>query len=174
MRWRGGRRGSTPYSRCSSSSPVARACHRGLAPPRPGEPSDINFEVQHCVSSRIAFLRSSIAEPLPWSAIQFGSDPIAIVLGEVSHALALRQVLAHEAIGVFVGAAFPRMVRRGEVETRRRRSLEAGGVVGFGFVFDGDGLHMIGLRGGQLLDPGVYPRPGGLPELAPPQISGLL
>ena len=57
--------------------------------------SDINFEVQHGVSSRIAFLGGPIAEPLPWPAVQFRSDPIALVLGEVGHALAFGEILAH-------------------------------------------------------------------------------
>ncbi len=65
--------------------------------------SDINFEVQHGVSSRIAFLRSPKAHPLPRPAVEFRRDPIAIVLGEVGHALALGEILAEQAIGVFVG-----------------------------------------------------------------------
>ena len=48
--------------------------------------------MQHGVSSRITFLRGPIAEPLPWPAVEFHSDPIAIVLGEVSHALAFGQI----------------------------------------------------------------------------------
>src|SRR5437667_8952909 len=52
-------------------------------------PSDINFEVQQCVSSGIAFLRGPIAESLARPAIEFRRDPIASVLGEVGHALAL-------------------------------------------------------------------------------------
>src|SRR6266511_1606666 len=125
--------------------------------------SDINFEVQHGVSSGIAFLRGSKAEPLPRPAVQFRSDPIAIVLGEVGHALALGEILAEQAIGVFVGAAFPRMVRRGEVETYRRRSLEPGGVVEFGAVIDGDGLHGMGLRGDQLVHAVIHRGTGALP-----------
>src|SRR6266851_2491407 len=124
--------------------------------------SDINFEVQHCVSSRITFLRSPIAQPLPRPAVEFRSDPIAIGLGEVGHALALGEILAEQAIGVFVGAAFPSMVWRGEVETRRRRSLEAGVVVEFGAVIDGDGLHVMGLRGDQLLHAVIHRGTGAL------------
>ncbi len=105
--------------------------------------------MQHRASSFIAFLRGTIAEPRPRPAVEFRRDPIAIVLDEVGHALALGEILAEQAVGVFVGAAFPRMVRRGEVETRRRRALEAGVVVEFGAVIDGDGLHGMGLRGDQ-------------------------
>jgi len=42
--------------------------------------------------------------------------PIAVVLRELGHALALGQVLPDEAVGVLVGAAFPGVVRRGEIE----------------------------------------------------------
>jgi hypothetical protein len=68
------------------------------------QPSDIDLEVQRSVSPRIAFLRSAVAESFPWSAVQFRSDPIAVVLGEVGHALAFGEILAEQAIGVFVGA----------------------------------------------------------------------
>ena len=112
---------------------------------------DINFEVQHCVSSRIAFLRSPIAEPLPWPAVEFRSDPIAIVLREVSHALALGQILAHEAIGVLVGPALPGVMRGGEVEAGGGGALEPGVLVKLGAVIDGDGPHRMGLGGDQAL-----------------------
>ena len=60
-------------------------------------------------------LRCSVVQSLSRAAIQFGGDPIASVLGEVGHALALREVLADEAVGVLVGAALPRVMRRGEI-----------------------------------------------------------
>ena len=41
---------------------------------------------------------------------------MAVVLRQVRHALFLGQVLTNEPVGVFVGSAFPRMVRRREVE----------------------------------------------------------
>src|SRR6266511_2982815 len=94
--------------------------------------SDIKFEVQHGVSSRLTFLRGSIAEPLARPAIEFRRDPIAIMLGEVGHALALGEILAHEAVGVLIGAAFPRVMRSREVEARGGGSLEPGVVVEFG------------------------------------------
>jgi hypothetical protein len=64
--------------------------------------SDINCEVTTLSVIPLPFLRGSVAEPLPWAAVQFRRDPISIVLGEVSHALALGEILAHEAIGVLV------------------------------------------------------------------------
>src|SRR6266498_612620 len=125
-------------------------------------PSDINFEVQHGVSSRIAFLRGPKAKPLPRSAVQFRSDLIAIVLGEVSHALALGQILAHEAIGVLVGAAFPGMMRRREVEAGRGGALEPGVVVEFGAVIDGARSHGMRLGGDELLRARIHRRAGAL------------
>src|SRR6266700_3786158 len=119
--------------------------------PSPGAQFDINFEVQQRGSPRIAFLRGSITEPLPRSAVEFRRDPIAIVLGEVGHALALGEILAHEAIGVFVGAAFPGVMWCGEVEAGRGRPLEPDIVVEFGAVIDGDGPHGMGLRGDEVL-----------------------
>ncbi len=38
------------------------------------------------------------------------------MLRQVRHALFLKQGLVNEPVGVFVGAAFPRMMGRGEVE----------------------------------------------------------
>src|SRR6266540_1543900 len=108
-------------------------------------------------------MRSAMISVLPRPAVQFRSDPIAIVLGEVGHALAFGQILPDQAVGVFVGAAFPRMVRCGEVETRRRRSLEPGVVVEFGAVIDGDGLHGMGLRGDQLVHAVIHRGTGALP-----------
>ena len=72
--------------------------------------------------------------------LQFGSDPIAIVLGEVSHALALGQILAHEPVGVLVGASLSVVVRRGKVEPRLGRALERPVLVKLGAVVHGDRL----------------------------------
>src|SRR5207245_11069139 len=72
--------------------------------------------------------------------LQFGSDPIAIVLGEVSHALALGQILAHEPVGVLVGASLSVVVRRGKVEPRLGRALERPVLVKLGALVHGDRL----------------------------------
>ncbi len=58
------------------------------------------------------------AESFPRSGVELGGDAIAVVLGEVRHALAFREVLADQAVGVFVGPAFPGMVRRREINVR--------------------------------------------------------
>ncbi len=48
---------------------------------------------------------------------------IAVVLREPSHALALGEILPDQAVDAFVGAAFPLMVRRREVEAGAGRLL---------------------------------------------------
>ena len=55
-------------------------------------------------------------EPFSRPRVELHGDPIAVVLRQVRQALSLGQVLANEPVGVFVGPAFPRMVRRREVE----------------------------------------------------------
>jgi len=57
-------------------------------------------------------------------AVQRPGNAIAVVLGEVSHALAFREVLAEQAVGVLVGAAFPGVMGRREVEPRGQPHLE--------------------------------------------------
>ena len=48
-----------------------------------------------------------MAEPFAGPLIELAGDRIAVVLRELGHALFLGQVLADQAVGVFVGAAFP-------------------------------------------------------------------
>ncbi len=48
------------------------------------------------------------------------------MLRQVRHALFLGPVLANEPVGVFVGPAFPRMVRRREVKASASRMLDHG------------------------------------------------
>ncbi len=62
----------------------------GLAAP----PLDIKFEVQHLGLGCIAFLRGAIVEAFAGSAVEFASDGVAGVLGEVGHALAFGQILS--------------------------------------------------------------------------------
>ncbi len=47
------------------------------------------------------------------------------MLRQVFHALALGEILPDQAVGVFVGAAFPRMVGRGEVKRVLGRASDA-------------------------------------------------
>src|SRR3989442_1459185 len=133
---------------------------------------DIIFEVQHWVLSRIAFLRRAIAEPLPWPAVQFRSNPIAIVLGEVGHALALGEILAEQAVGVLVRPPFPRVVRGREVEAGGGGLLECDVLVKLGPVVDRDGPHEARLGGDELPGPAVHCGAGALLQLSERQIPG--
>ena len=60
------------------------------------------------------------------------------MLRQVRHGLFLGQVLANEPVGVFVGPAFPRMVRRREVEAGAGRVLDRGVAMELGAVVGGD------------------------------------
>ncbi len=73
-------------------------------------------------------------------------DAIAVVLRQEHHALFLGQVLANEPVGVFVGPAFPRMVRRREVEAGAGALLDRGVAVELGPVVRRDGPHGTRLR----------------------------
>ncbi len=87
-------------------------------------PININFEVQQRASSRIAFLRGAKAEPFSRPLIELAGKSIAVVLREPGHALARGEILPDEAVGVCVGAAFPRMMGRGEVKAGAGRLLD--------------------------------------------------
>lgn len=43
----------------------------------------------------------------PWSSVEAVGDGVAVLLRQSSHALSFRDVLAYQAVGVFVGAALP-------------------------------------------------------------------
>ena len=62
------------------------------------------------------------------------SDGVAVLLREVLHALAFREVLADQPVGVFVGPTFPRMMGCGEVEARARALFDGGVVMELGAV----------------------------------------
>ena len=56
-----------------------------------------------------------------------------MTLGDAGHALALRQILANESVGVFAGPPFPRVIGRGEVECRSGCSFDLVVAVELGF-----------------------------------------
>ena len=58
------------------------------------------------------------------SGVECQGYGVTIGLGHVSEALALRKVLPDQAVGVFVGCAFPRVVRCSEVEAGACRGLD--------------------------------------------------
>src|SRR6185436_11861889 len=72
----------------------------------------------------ITFLRGSVAEAFAWALVQLPRNGRTLRLREMRHAGPLGEVLADEAVGVFIRAAFPGMMRRGEIHLGRGRSLE--------------------------------------------------
>jgi len=76
------------------------------------------------VSSSIAFLRGTVAEPFAGPVVELCRNAIAVVLRQVFHVLALGQVLADQAVGVFVGPAFPRRMGRREIKPGVGRLLD--------------------------------------------------
>ena len=81
------------------------------------------------------------------------------MLAQSGHALALRQVLAHEPVGVLVTASLPRVVRPREVERRTRQPLDPPVVVELRPVV---GRHRLERPGVPADEPGDSPaqRPG--------------
>ena len=65
------------------------------------------------------------------------------------------EVLAEQTVGVLVGAAFPGVVWRREVEAHAGRSLERGVVVELGPLVHRDGPHAVRLGVDQLSGAGV-------------------
>jgi len=55
-------------------------------------------------------------ERFAWSAVEFGSDGVEVLAGVDGQVGALGEVLAEEAVGVFVGAALPGAGRVAEVD----------------------------------------------------------
>ena len=82
------------------------------------------------------------------------------MLRQVRHALFLGPVLANEPVGVFVGPAFPRMVRRREVKAGASRMLDHGVAMELGAVVGGDGPDRTGLAPKQLCRALVHVRRG--------------
>jgi hypothetical protein len=66
------------------------------------------------------------------------------LLSECRHAGAFGYVLTDQAVGVFIGAALPRVMGRREVERDAGRALELGVVVELCAVVGGDGLNRCG------------------------------
>jgi len=64
----------------------------------------------------VDFVRGFEAESFARTGIEGLGDGRALELGERGEVGAFRKVLADEAVGVFVGATFPSVVRVGEVD----------------------------------------------------------
>ncbi len=111
-------------------------------------------------------------ETLTWSGIEFVGDDIAVVLSERGHAGALGQVLADEAVGVFVGATFPGVMGRGEIELQTDGVLDCGIAMELGAVVGGDGAEVLGVALGQANGAVVELLCGARLELADQDVTG--
>ena len=60
------------------------------------------------------------AEGFAWSCVEQHGDIVELFLGEDAEIAAFGQVLAEQAVGIFVDAALPWAVRVGEVDLDRR------------------------------------------------------
>ena len=92
----------------------------------------------------IDFGRSAEAEAAPGSVVELGGDGGALTLRERGEVGAFGQVLPEKPIGVLVGAAFPGVVRSGEVEFGAQALLDCFVQVELGTVISGD--RMNGMR----------------------------
>jgi hypothetical protein len=81
-----------------------------------------------------------VAVPLSRPFIEAASDGVALRLRQRSQRGALRQVLTNQAIGVFVGAALPGVIRSREVELQPRLLFNLFVAVKLGSVVRRDGL----------------------------------
>jgi len=64
-------------------------------------------------------------------------------LSEIGHAGAFGHVLADQAVGVFIGAALPRVMWSGEVKRRAGGLFDGGVVMEFGAVVSGDAFELL-------------------------------
>jgi hypothetical protein len=78
------------------------------------------------------------AQAVPGSTVELTSNAVAVSLADMPEARALREVLPDQAGGVFVGAAFPRGVRRSKVEVHPVQRFNTGVVMELGAVVQRD------------------------------------
>ena len=97
--------------------------------------------------------------------VQGAGDAGAILLSDGGHARALREILAHQAVGVLVGSPLPCVMRRGEVDGGAGRLLDAREIVELGAVVRGDGVHWLPLVADERDDPPGHLGRGPGPEL---------
>ncbi len=84
------------------------------------------------------------AERLSGTGVEFVFDPLDPGVSEGREVRAFWEVPAHEAVGVFVEAPLPGMIRRGEVDLRPERGCDAGVSGKLLAVVVSDGLDLVG------------------------------
>ena len=98
-----------------------------------------------CVGETVIdFGRSAEAEPAPGSVVELGGDGGALALSECGKVGTFGQVLPEKSIGVLVGAAFPGVMRSGEVEFGAEALLERFVQVELGTVISRDRMDGMG------------------------------
>src|SRR4051794_5125797 len=92
------------------------------------------------------FERRSIAMPLARALIETLFDGIAAGLGERGEGRAFGEVLPYQAVGVLIGAPFPRMIGRREVELEPSALFDRRVAVEFSAIVGGHGLERRAMR----------------------------
>lgn len=88
-------------------------------------------------------MRRFKTEPFTRAVVEFFGNLVAFVLGEMLEARSLGQVLTNEAIGVFVGSAFPGVIRGSEIEFDTGVVLDVLITMELGAVVEGDGFEVV-------------------------------
>lgn len=83
--------------------------------------------------------------PLSWPGVELSCNEIALLLVEVGHAGSFGQVLANKAVGVFVAAAFPGVMRCREVEAGPCGLFNVLIPMELGAVVSGDGFDVVAI-----------------------------
>jgi len=105
------------------------------------------------------FERALPAEGFSWPDIEIEGDAVEILLGEDGQVGALRQVLAEQAVGVFVDAALPGAMGIGEVHLNAGLVGEPGMICHFPTLVVG---HRESLLGVDAVEHVTEPRDGGV------------
>src|SRR5690606_7118007 len=124
-----------PSTSCSSGGnaglgPMSLALAGGELTREVQHPSELLEALRWCLEA-IAF---------PWSLVEFSRRLIAVALPRAGQRSSLAEVLAQQPIEVFVAAAFPWMMRIGEVAAHAGGGLDLPVAVELGAVVPGDRL----------------------------------
>src|SRR5581483_7983370 len=114
----------------------------------------------------IDLVRGEEAEAQARAMVEMLSDAIAVALGEVAEVGALGQVLAEEAVGVFVGAALPGVMWQGEVDAGVKAAFDRAIAVELGAVIRGERVHGMRFVAQELHGPASGERTGGAGKFA--------
>ena len=103
----------------------------------------------------VNLVRSEEAEAPAGTVVELGGECIALALRERTQGRALGQILAEQSVGVFVGAAFPGMVRRREVDAQSELPLDVLVAVELGAVIGSEGVDPVRFVAEQLDHAGI-------------------